>query len=686
MRKPIARQAKPALAAIPGEGELEAELLRLETNFSHLGHDGPLALDEALAKARAVDDAGLLARALCLKARADVFRGRIERGIATADEAIALITTLDPDRALALAGVASEAWRTAGRGFFKLGNLAEALPRLETAVKIAEEGQNQPDRPADLISGISAMTAYPRALQDMGVALTAVRETDEAIATYARAVAAADARPDLYRLIPDDILLSLTGWAEGLQLRHQVRLAGDSARKRVTTAASDELVAARQIISVRARLLIAQAEDAAGEGATPLSGYGYQSYYGALGRQLLLEGEPEGARIEFERQKALGNAVGNATVAAGGEIGMATALLAQEKHQLALEHGLGALALLGEDDDAALRADALLVTSRIYGALGDDGQALDALEAYNVVRDLLQARDAKLYASYLASRVGLEKLRAEADAQRRIAADLVALNARLEQQAAALSAQSTELIAARYVAEASNSAKSLFLANMSHELRTPLNAILGFSELMMNAGASHSGYARDIHEAGSHLLAIVNDLLDLSRIEAGGMALDVGTIFVDELFAECRKLLAEKAATGGVKLVSSVADDAQTVQGDATRLRQILLNLLSNAIKFTPRGGVVALSALISHDGEFLFTVADTGCGMTPAEIEIALEPFGMVDSSMGRRKQGTGLGLPLATRLTTLHGGRLVIHSEPGLGTQVTVGLPAALAVAERR
>jgi signal transduction histidine kinase len=677
LRKPIARHAKPALAAIPGEGELEAELLRLETNFSHLGHDGPSALDEALAKARAVDDAGLLARALCLKARADVFRGRIERGIATADEAIALIATLDSGRMRALAGVASEAWRTAGRGFFKLGNLAEALPRLETAVTIAEDERNQPGPPGDKISGISAMTAYPRALQDMGVALTAVRETDEAIATYARAVAAADARPDLYQLIPDDILLSLTGWAEGLQLRHQARLTGDAARKRADSAISDDLIAARDIISNRARLLIERAEYAAGEGATPLSGYGYQSYYGALGRQLLLEGDPDAACIEFERQTALGIAVGNATVAASGEIGMATALLAREKHQLALEHTLGALARLGEDDDAALRAEALLVTSRIYGALGDDGQALDALEAYNVVRDLLQARDAKLYASYLASRVGLEKLRAEADAQRRIAADLVALNARLEEQAAALSAQSTELIAARRVAEASNSAKSLFLANMSHELRTPLNAILGFSELMMNAGAAHSGYARDIHEAGSHLLAIINDLLDLSRIEAGGMALDVGTIFSDELFAECRRLLAEKVAAGGVKLVSSVAEDAQTVQGDATRLRQILLNLLSNAIKFTRRGGVVALSALISHDGEFLFTVADTGCGMTAAEIEIALEPFGMVDSSMGRRKQGTGLGLPLATRLTALHGGRLVIHSEPGLGTQVTVSLP---------
>jgi len=679
--KPTLRQAKPALAAIPGEGELETELLRLETNFSHLGHGGPLALDEALAKARAADDAGLLARALCLAARADVFRGRIEHGIATADEAVAMIATLDADRVLALAGVASEAWRTAGRGFFKLGNLAEALPRLETAVTIAEERLKQPERPGDRESGISAMTAYPRALQDLGVAFTAVRETDEAIATYARAVAAADAQPEIYRLIPDDILLSLTGWAEGLQQRHQARLAGDAARKRADADVGGDLLAAREIISGRARILIEQAEYAAGEGATPLSGYGYQSYYGALGRQLLLEGDPDAALIEFERQRALGNAVGNATVAASGEIGMATALLAREKHQPALEHGLAALARLGEDDDAALRAEALLVTSRIYAALGDDGQALDALEAYNVVRDLLHARDAKLYASYLASRIGLEKLRAEAEAQRRIAADLVALNAQLEEQAAALGAQSTELVAARHTAEASSSAKSLFLANMSHELRTPLNAILGFSELMMNAAgpSSHAGYARDIHEAGSHLLSIVNDLLDLSRIEAGGMELDIGTIFVDELFAECRKMLADKAAAAGVKLVSSVADEARTIRGDALRLRQILLNLLSNAIKFTPRGGVVALSALISHEGEFLFTVADTGCGMSPAEIEIALEPFGMVDSSMGRRKQGTGLGLPLATRLTALHRGRLVIHSEPGLGTQVTVSLPPA-------
>ena len=679
MRKPIARLTQPALAAIPGAGELDAELLRLECHFSHLGHDGPEALDEALTKAQVVGDAGLLARALCLMARADVFRGRIERGIATAGEAIAMIETLDEGRASALAGVATEAWRTAGRGYFKLGNLAEALPRLEQAVTIAERALSPPGTTLTLTGGVCAETAYPRALQDLGVAFVAVRETEEAIETYSRAVATADARPEVYRLIPDDILLALTGWAGALQQRHQSRLSAATVRKpSAILPPSDDLIAARDIISGRAQILIDRAELAAAQGANPLSGYGYQSFYGALGRQLLLEGDPQAACVEFERQKALGVAVKNATVSASGEIGMATALLALGKHDKALEHALASLARLGEDDDAALRAEALLVTSRIYAAQGDDSQALDALEAYNSVRDLVQARDAKLHASYLASRIGLERLTAEANAQRRIATDLVALNARLEEQAAALSAQSVELIAARRAAEANNEAKSLFLANMSHELRTPLNAILGFSELMLGSeGAPQSGYARDIHDAGSHLLAIITDLLDLSRIEAGRMDLDIETVFVQELFAECRKFVDEKAVAAGVKLVSSVADDARTIKGDSLRLRQILVNLLSNAIKFTPSGGVVALAALVSHDGQFLFTVADTGCGMTAAEIEIAFQPFGMVDSSMGRRRQGTGLGLPIATRLTALHGGTLVVHSEPGRGTQVTVSLP---------
>ena len=684
MRKPIARQTQPALAAIPGAGELDAELLRLESHFSHLGHDGPEALDEALTKAQLVGDAGLLARALCLTARAHIFRGRIERGIATAAEAIAMIETLDKGRASALAGVATEAWRTAGRGYFKLGNLAEALPRLEEAVTIAESALSSPGTALVLNGGVCAETAYPRALQDLGVAFAAVRETEEAIETYSRAVAAADARPEVYRLIPDDILLALTGWASALQQRHQSRRSSDSVRKpSAVSSPSGDLIAARDIISGRAQILIDRAELAAAQGANPLSGYGYQSFYGALGRQLLLEGNPQAACIEFERQKALGGVVKNATVSASGEIGMATALLALDKHDKALEHGLASLARLGEDDDAALRAEALLITSRIYAAQGDDSQALDALEAYNSVRDLVQARDAKLYASYLASRIGLERLTAEADAQRRIATDLAALNAKLEEQTAALSAQSAELIAARRAAEANNEAKSLFLANMSHELRTPLNAILGFSELMLGReGGPQSGYARDIHDAGSHLLAIITDLLDLSRIEAGRMDLDIETVFVEELFAECRKFVDEKATAAGVKLVSSVADDARTIRGDGLRLRQILVNLLSNAIKFTPSGGVVALAALVSHDGQFLFTVADTGCGMTAAEIEIAFQPFGMVDNSMGRRRQGTGLGLPIATRLVALHGGALVVHSEPGRGTQVTVGLPRTEAV----
>ena len=649
------------------------ELFRLESDFSHLGPDGLADLEAALAAARAGADKGSLVRALCLNARWNVFFGRTEQGIGLADEALAVLTTLGEQTSNALAGVASEAWRTSGRGYFKLGNLAEALPRLEKAVAIAERGVKAPafGSPA---SAISPVTAYPRALSDLGVAFTSVRETEEAMETYARAVTAADVHPEVYRLIPDDILLALTGWAGALQQRHLAALVGQ-----VEARATADLAAARSLLVNRARIVIERADLAATEGATPLSGYGYQSYHGALGLQLLLEGDPEGARAEFERQMEQGVIVGNATVTARGEIGMATALHAQGQHDAALAHVLAAIARLGENEDAAVRAEALLLTSRIHRGLGDGLQALIALESYNALRDKLQATDAKLYASYFASRIGLERVRAEADAQRRIAADLTNLNSRLEAQALALSAQSVELDSARRVAEAANKAKSAFLANMSHELRTPLNAILGFSELIRLGvnGAAAVSYAHDIHEAGSHLLGIINDLLDLSRIEAGKMALDIETIFVRELFAECCKFVAEKAGAAGLDLRISVQDAAQTVRGDGLRLRQILINLLSNAIKFTPPGGNVTLDASRSGDGDILLGVADTGCGMTAAEIKVALQPFGMVDNSMSRGRQGTGLGLPLAERLAELHGGALDIESEPGRGTRVIVRLP---------
>ena len=241
-----------------------------------------------------------------------------------------------------------------------------------------------------------------------------------------------------------------------------------------------------------------------------------------------------------------------------------------------------------------------------------------------------------------------------------------------------------ELKAAMERAEAASLAKSSFLANMSHELRTPLNAILGFAELIRDeiigpvGEPRYADYAADIHRSGKHLLDVINDILDLTKIEGGHMTLDEQEVDVGNVFAACARFVQESARRGGVAL--SVVAPAAPVSliGDPKRLTQILINLLSNAIKFTPEGERVEIAADELPDGTLAIRVADTGIGMTAEEILRALQPFQQVDNSLARRYEGTGLGLTLSKMLVELHGGLLVIESEPGRGTVVTVRLPA--------
>jgi len=267
--------------------------------------------------------------------------------------------------------------------------------------------------------------------------------------------------------------------------------------------------------------------------------------------------------------------------------------------------------------------------------------------------------------------------------------ELEHMQARLEAQGEELRQLAERLAQARDVANAANKAKSDFLANMSHELRTPLNAIIGFSEIM-NAellgplGTSeYKQYAGDIHESGAHLLSLINDILDLSKIEAGRLDLVEERAVVGEVVDASVRIIRERAQAAELKLVCDIPEDLPNLFVDERAIKQILLNLLSNAVKFTEAGGTVTIAARLTEAGEIAFSVTDTGVGMTPAEIKKALSPFGQVDSSLARKHEGTGLGLPLARSMTEVHDGTFVIESEQGKGTTATVTMPASRVMA---
>lgn len=237
---------------------------------------------------------------------------------------------------------------------------------------------------------------------------------------------------------------------------------------------------------------------------------------------------------------------------------------------------------------------------------------------------------------------------------------------------------------AKSIAEERNYQKSMFLANVSHELRTPLNAIIGFSEIIKDevmgpvGNPQYKEYVQDINTSGIHLLSLINDILDYSKAEARKLDVEIINIDLTKIVKSCFRLVEQRATEGKIELISEIPISQVLLEADPKRMKQVILNLLSNAVKFTPEGEQVKVKIIEKIlEQRIILSVEDSGIGISQKNISKAMSPFGQIDSSISRKYEGTGLGLPLARKLTEIMGGVFSIKSELGLGTTVTIEFP---------
>jgi signal transduction histidine kinase len=312
---------------------------------------------------------------------------------------------------------------------------------------------------------------------------------------------------------------------------------------------------------------------------------------------------------------------------------------------------------------------------------------MPGMDGFELCRELRQRPDWAYVPILMAT--GLEDIASITKAYEAGATDFIAkpiqwlvLSQRVRYMLRASEAQE-RLVASMQAAEAANRAKTEFLANMSHELRTPLNAIIGFSQLMRDRlfgplADKYHEYSAIIGDSATHLLAIINNVLDLAKAESNRLELTTEQVDVSQLVKLCNEMLEHQIRASRIDYAVEVEDSPSAIHADAAKLRQILINLLSNAFKFTPAGGKVTLTITRDPATTLVIRVEDTGIGIAPDEMSIVLTPFGQVDSGLARKYEGVGLGLPLTKSLVELHGGTMGIDSEPGLGTVVTVRLPS--------